>query len=356
MSNVRVVQGCSLTPEEFEAWSLLQQSEPAFDSPYFRPEFTQAVAAVRDDVHVAILEQDGSPVGFFPFQRGSWEIGRPIGGRLSDFQGVIVPGGVEWDADELLRRVGLSAWDFDHLIASQRPFQPFHERTIGSPYIDLSNGYDAWLAERRQEKSETVTQALRKSRKIEREIGPIRCEFHVPERELLTLLMTWKSQQYANSKLTDVFSFPWTVALLERILTQQDSHFSGALSAMYAGDKLLALHFGMVSGGVLHSWFPAYDRDFARYSPGLVMFLELAKTAAAAGIRRIDLGKGTEDYKQSLMSGSIEVAEGSVVCQPLLRTFRRSWRRTGEWVRANPFLEGGPVKMVRQVREWLEFR
>ena len=41
---------------------------PQLDNPFFRPEFTQAVAAVRDDVEVAVLEIQQQPVGFFPYQ------------------------------------------------------------------------------------------------------------------------------------------------------------------------------------------------------------------------------------------------------------------------------------------------
>ena len=36
-----------LTPEQVQAWSRLQREDPAVDSPFFRPEFTQAVAAIR---------------------------------------------------------------------------------------------------------------------------------------------------------------------------------------------------------------------------------------------------------------------------------------------------------------------
>jgi hypothetical protein len=42
------------------------------------------------DVEVAVLIVEGEIVGFFPFQGSRWNIGKPVGGPLCDFQGVIV--------------------------------------------------------------------------------------------------------------------------------------------------------------------------------------------------------------------------------------------------------------------------
>jgi hypothetical protein len=56
---------------------------PALVSPYLSPEFTQLMAAVRDDVFVAVLEQQGEAVGYFPYQRGALRIGKPVGGVMS---------------------------------------------------------------------------------------------------------------------------------------------------------------------------------------------------------------------------------------------------------------------------------
>jgi CelD/BcsL family acetyltransferase involved in cellulose biosynthesis len=87
---------------------------------------------------------------------------------------------------------------------------------------------------------------------------------------------------------------------------------------LYAGDVVAALHLGLRSGQVWHSWFPAYNPDLDRYSPGLVLMLELAAAAASAlGIREIDLGKGEARYKLALATGSVALNEGSVGALPL---------------------------------------
>ena len=77
--NITVVPGDRLTPKHVEVWSRLQREDAAVASPYFRPEFTQAVACVRNDVEVAVMEEDGEPVGFFPYQRRGRNVATPVG-------------------------------------------------------------------------------------------------------------------------------------------------------------------------------------------------------------------------------------------------------------------------------------
>ena len=124
--------------------------------------------------------------------------------------------------------------------------------------------------------------------------------------------------------------------LLDRIRTAGGDGFSGMLSALYMGDVLAAVLLSMRSDAVLHTWFSAYHPDFAQLSPGIILWLELAKVCPDLGIRRIDLGKGPEEYKRHLMSGAIDVAEGSVDLRPVTRIVRRQWRRAYDWARHSP--------------------
>jgi CelD/BcsL family acetyltransferase involved in cellulose biosynthesis len=358
MRTITTLPANRLTAEQLAAWARFQREDPAVDSPYFRPEFTQAVAAVREDVKVAVIEEDGEPAGFFPFQRGRWGIGRPVGGPMSDFQGVIARPGLTWSADELVRGCGLRAWDFDHLVAAQGAFRSFHRVQAESPYMDLSRGFEAYQAERQEAGSMLLRQTLRKTRKAEREVGPLRFEAHTADPRAFAALVEWKAGQYRRTKATNVFAQGWPLRLLERVLGHSGEEFAGMLSALYLGDKLSAVHLWMRSRGVLHSWFPAYDPDLGAYSPGLVLLVEMARQAPALGIRRIDLGKGTKDYKSSFMSGAIALAEGSVALHPLLRMLRHGWHRTRAWMRSSPL--GAPARLAarwtRPLRGWLAFR
>jgi CelD/BcsL family acetyltransferase involved in cellulose biosynthesis len=351
---ITVLPAARLTPAQCEAWARLQEADAALASPYFRPEFTLAVAAVRADVEVAVLEDDGAPVGFFPFQRARWNVGKPVGGRMSDFQGVVARPGLELTADELIRGCGLRGWDFDHVLAAQPLFRPYHAVTAGSPYLDLSRGFEAYKAARASAGSEKLRRVLSKARKIEREVGPLRFESHTTDPRAFAALIDWKCAQYRRTAATNVFGFPWTVALLERVLLETGEAFAGRLSALYVGDQLVAVEYGMRSHAVHHAWFPAYNVEFAKYSPGLILMVELAKAAQRLGIERMDLGKGDTQYKTCFMSGAIPLAEGCVAPHPLLRVLRRGWRHTRAWIRSGPLRLAG--RWTRPLRGWLAFR
>jgi CelD/BcsL family acetyltransferase involved in cellulose biosynthesis len=328
----------------------LQRADRSLEPPFFRPEFTAVVAAIREGVEVAVLEEDGTPVGFFPYERRG-RTAKPVGGRLSDFQGIVARPEAVREPEALLRACGLRAWSFDHLLASQEPFRRYHAVTAPSPVLDLSQGYAAWERAHRGGGSETMAQLHRKARKLAREVGPLRFEFHTNERRVLETLLAWKREQYRRTTTTDITAMPWVVALLERILATDADGFGGVLSALWTGDRLAAVHLGMRSDAVLHSWLPSYDRSLHRCSPGLVLLLRIAEAAAARGIRTIHLGKGPEEYKQQLMSGVVLVAEGCVETRPLVAALRRGTFGVRRWLLSSPLRR--PARGVARAAAWV---
>jgi CelD/BcsL family acetyltransferase involved in cellulose biosynthesis len=63
---------------------------------------------------------------------------------------------------------------------------------------------------------------------------------------------------------------------------------------------------------VLTGWFPAYDPAFARFSPGLILRLLTARSAARAGIEAIELGREGGEYKERLKTGDRLLVETSL--------------------------------------------
>jgi CelD/BcsL family acetyltransferase involved in cellulose biosynthesis len=302
------------------------------------------VAAVRDDVEVAVLEADGEAAGFFPYQRGRRNAGIPVGGILCDFQGVIARPGFTWDAAELLRDCGLSSWRFHHLLAAQQAFGLYHWLTADSAWMDLRGGFDAYCETRRKGRSNVVAGMVRKQKLAAREIGPVRFVPHSDDPRVFQSLVAWKSRQYRRIRSINYLTTPCTMALVKRLLARQDASYRGLLSAVYFGDQLAAVHLGLRSRGVLHVWFPTYEEKLAKYSPGMVFFLELAKAAADMGIERVDLGRGSERFKMSLRSEGTLVAEGAVGLGLLARTARRTWLYARQWGLSSP---------VRRPARWL---
>lgn len=309
--NVRVVPGAALTPEMLARWRTIQEAHDELASPYFSPEFTQLMASVRSDVEVGVMHDGDRIVGFFPFQRGRLGVGRPVGAGYADHQGAIVEPGFALDARQLLHDCGLAMWHFDHLLASQAAFQRFHAVLTESPVVDVSRGLPAYLQDRRRAGRRESGVVERKMRKLEREQGPLRFEVATQDPAALATLLRWKRDQYARTGVADVLAASWIRDALASVQTTRTDGFAGLLSCLYVEDRLIAAHLGIRSRSVWHWWFPAYDDEVGRYSPGLILFLHMIGASPGMGIQTIDLGKGEERYKKSLMTGAVPIAAGT---------------------------------------------
>jgi CelD/BcsL family acetyltransferase involved in cellulose biosynthesis len=322
--NVQVAAATELGPPELDRWSEIQRASSLYRSPFFRPEFTLVVAGIRD-VRVAVIEDGGAVVGFFPFEVGRGRSGRPAGRPFSDYHGVLLDDAVELDPRALVRACGLTTWSFDHLPAELVAFAPYVLGRGRSPYLDLGQGFESYL-EGRRARSE-IRNALRKARKLGRELGPLRLVADSDEAGLLDVLVGWKRRQYRETGVRDVLADAGARELLRLVHEAQGPGFSGVLSVLYAGDVVAAVHLGLRAGPVWHSWFPAYNTDLHRYSPGLALMLELAEAAPALGITEIDLGKGEARYKEALATGAVPLYEGRVGTHALAGRVEASTRR-----------------------------
>jgi CelD/BcsL family acetyltransferase involved in cellulose biosynthesis len=65
------------------------------------------------------------------------------------------------------------------------------------------------------------------------------------------------------------------------------------------------------SRSVWHWWYPAYEPRFARWSPGLLLDLEMAAAAGSLGLRRVDLGRASP-HKARLADAARPAARGEV--------------------------------------------
>jgi CelD/BcsL family acetyltransferase involved in cellulose biosynthesis len=249
-------------------------------------------------------------VGFFPFERHRLGLGLPIGGRLSHYQGLVHAPGMDWDPQELLRGCRLSAWRFDNLVVEQQPFKPYHEVAAPSPVIKLADGFDAYYAGLRARSPRFCRELARKGRKLRREVGDLRVVTDSRDSGPLHKLVAWKSEQYRRTGCADSFRRSAMVGLLEALLASGSCHASGLLSALYAGDQLVAAQFGLRSGPLLTGWYTAYDPQFARYSPGLIHLRHMTEQLAGCGIRTISMGKGSRKYTRPLKNDDVLLAEG----------------------------------------------
>ncbi len=351
MVQISVIHPSDLGEPELDRWRKFQDADPEQDNPFLSPEFVQNVGILRPYVRVAVIGDGSGIAGFFPFEKHRLGIGRPVAAGLTDLQGMVYAQGLELDAGRLLRAAGLATWEFDHLSVAQPMFAPHHAARFPSPAIDIADGFDAYLTALRRRSPKTHKMTRYQRGRLGREVGEVRHVAESADGAALRELLAWKSAQYRRTGRTDRFAHPWIVELVERLHAIRTDRFAGALSLLYAGDRLIAGHFGLRTGTRLCMWFPTYDVEYARYSPGMVMHLDIARDFAAMGLTLIDMGRGEKDYKEKLKTRDLEVAEGRVArpspgaaVQWLARTPVRALRNT---VLANPVLRDRADRVLK---------
>ena len=302
----RIIKPDQLTGDEIREWTRLARSNSALCSPFFMPEFTQATGFVHGGVRVVIAEQDGVPVGFLPFQHERRGQRVAVGGSLNDFQGLISDADADCDFAELLRHAGIDLLNCSKLLDWQAQMSPFILRRNPSPIIDLSAGFEGWESGLKDNGCEQLKQLARKERKLGRECGDVRFKFHTTSDSVLQTLVRWKRDQYSRTGELDVFSLNWPAHLLSHLLSS-DSPLQPVLSALYAGKVLVAAHYGLSNASVCHWWFPGYDPEYGKYSPGKILLRHILKESASRGITRFDFGAGDESYKDSFANNSVDI-------------------------------------------------
>ena len=320
----------------------MQRETGSLANPFLCPEFAIAVDRFRPDARLAVLADGPTIVGFFPFQRRRFGIGVPIGSGLTDCQGLIHAPAVEWNPRELLSACKLTEWQFDHLVAGQTPFERYVSAVLPSPVIDLTGGFTAYQEKLRVKSPRFGGDVARKARNLQRQAGELGFVVDSRDASALRMLMKWKSDQYRRNGWVDVFARPWIIDLIDYLFTIHSNRFAGLLSILYAGGMPIAGHFGIRSRHILAHWFPAYDVRFGKQSPGLIQHLRMAEETTTVGIGIIDMGTGSERYKQTLKSHDLFVAEGVVArsmlsaCAHRVRSAQADWAR--RHVKRHPML------------------
>ena len=308
-----VIPATELSPAMWASWHQLQQQNSTLRNPFFCPEFTQAAARVRSDIHVGILfDEHKLPIAFLPFKKTGASRATAI--DLSDYHGLISAVDQQVDLPKLIRAWGLKSFDFRYVPTNQVAFQSSLVEQSDSPSIDLAF-------------AGALNKEERKLRKLSREVGPVRFEPHVDDPIALQQLIEWKRFHCQRTGFFDLLKDPWARKFLADLQQVETSHFAGRLSALYAGDQLVAAHMGLQSATVWHWWFPSYNPDLSKYSPGLLMLLHLIGHAREEGFAEFDFGVGEEGFKQRFATGCIPCGRGRVTATAWQhKVYQAQWR------------------------------
>ncbi len=342
---IKVFPARDLPHDLFSMWVQIQESVPELASPFFRPEFTQAVARVRDDAFVAVID-DGA--AFFSFQRGARGAGRPVGGAMSDYHGLIAPPANGYDVAMIVRECGLSSWQFENVPADQPGFRPWSNAEADSLFVDVTRIGQLWSGK-------WLTDFNRKRRTLESKLGKLELELESSDLSVLDLCMDWKSAQYRRTGQFDLFETDWARQVLQQLAAHRSQPFAGVLSVLRAGGQPIAAHFGIRSSSVWHHWFPAYDLEYKRYSPGLLLLTGMIERASELGIKVLDFGRGEYDYKLRVANGRTAILSGCVTNGPAFFAFRQK-EKFKNWMKTSDLVPRQLLQAARQIYAQKRFR
>lgn len=324
VDTISVIRWQELSEGDSLQWERIRSSRPEFQTPFFSFAFARAVHATRGDVLVALLKHQGETVGYFPHHRVGTNI-YPVGRRYNDAHGVIASAETEFTWSELLAAIGGKGFEFHSLVGPDRHrMSPVNiAGTVGSYLTSLGDDSRAAL-KRIEQEHRTMAKQAQKTRKLEREIGTLRLEVDSKSSEQLANAIELKRAHYRRTNILDLFHTPWTQELVKNLARNPANEAHVMLSLLWAGDRVVASHIGFREGELLHYWFPAYDIQYRKYSPGSALFIELVRRASEHGIKAIDMGFGEQPYKRKQTDTQTDVAFGYVSDSSLRRTMYRA--------------------------------
>ncbi len=303
-------------------WQDIRSSSTIFRSPFFSSSFIEQVARLIPHVEIGVAVQDGRAVAIFPFQRQGRATAKPVGLGINDAHGLIACAGVGPGLREMMEACRINSFPFHAAPCEASEIARYQLGTTKSYLADLMvdpQGYEHYLRETRN----TIDKQAQKTRRMIRDLGPLKFEFDCRDPGVLDSLIELKCEQYRRTHTYCILGVPWIQRLLRNMHAEVDAPVRGVLNALYAGDKLVAMHFGILEGDLLHYWFPVFDAAYGFGSPGTQLFLDVAREARERGVVAIDMGYGEQPYKTKLTNVITEMSYGLVDGNPL----RQVWHR-----------------------------
>jgi len=287
----------------------------SFPTAFLSPTYVRTAGDIFD-VHVCRIIHDGTTVAFFPFQYKTSlhrmiRVGERVGAHLCDYFGVVARDGFQISPNELLRLSKLNAILFSNLDESQTAYGLVGEHFEVGLRTEIPAGEVVLpMSGPRSDRKLANDTRRRRAHLIDR-FGPIRFTLREEySRVRLDALILEKRAQYRRTGAIDALAVPATRELLHKLAQTSDSNCSGIFSSLYAGDTWVAFHFGLVSQGTLHYWFPVYNSSLGQYSPGRLLLTEIIAQCSAHGLNCIDRGVGDTIAKRDFATSEHRFSRG----------------------------------------------
>ncbi|MBS7697322.1 MULTISPECIES: GNAT family N-acetyltransferase [unclassified Chelatococcus] len=282
---------------------------------------TIGVARGSQGLLVTISDDDG-PVCRFAFAREiRWgtRILRFMDGGVADYGAPVIRRGYRFEADTFrgLWRAAVGALPRVDAL-DLRKIAP---TVLGTPnplmhleiqasddrgsYIAPGPDLDAYI--RDPARLGQARQAESKLMKLQRQ-NRVAMDFNPPGAALPAILdftLRHKSAQYISTIGLDVLDLPGQRAFFTQLAERPEAKALRTVAAASIDGQLAATHLGYRRGNHLYYILPSLDRArFGKTSIGSVLLLEVLRHLAGSDGAVIDLGCGTERWKDAWMTGS----------------------------------------------------
>lgn len=283
-----------------DIWAVFDQiraSSARYDDPMFDPLFARLVADCRRDAWLGLALDGGELVGFWPLHRHGTDWARPIGGPFADCQAPVISERLDLAPAEFLAGLGLAGITMTGY--TPRPGEPCRtdERT-GAHLSVLDQGLDQFFTEQKRLYPKHDKKMRRLRRNLSRAHKTITVSYDDPDDAHLDRLIEIKQDQYRRTGRHDVLAAPWARTFVRKLRTARGPRFRAVLTTLCIDGRFAAGAFNLCSDRVVHGWITAYEREFAEFSPGLMLVDEILGGMPARGLTLYDAGPGLEHYKK----------------------------------------------------------
>lgn len=330
------VKACQdLTADEIALWKKTTREKSEYRSAFYTYSFFAAVSAVYQDVYVSIICQNGQIVCFFPFQlmRGMGRLclaGERMGEEMSDYFAPIYTADVLISSNQFMKLTGLHYFYFTHLeehFVKERGIDAFQpEIGLRINFRKTNQDYSDCLKEGHKS---LYPDTKRREKKAIQDKGELKFIFESQERGDYAFLLEKKNAQYERTKRVGYFRKERT-ELLDYLFKHENDEFKTILSTLSFGGNLMAAHLGMFYQGILHYWFPVYDFEAQKYSPGRLLLCKIIEAAGEHGIDELDFGLGDAQYKREFGNEEYQCFR-EVWVKPSLRGVFYKAKQSLEW-------------------------
>jgi CelD/BcsL family acetyltransferase involved in cellulose biosynthesis len=300
----RIIEPAALPVADRSIWIALLTKE-GWRSPLLHPDFALMMAQCRSDTRIIIGVDRAGKHAFLPVQLRPGSVCRPIGAAYSDLHDLVAEDGCTLSAGELLQGVGLKSYRFFAFLSE------YGSRDGEASHYDARLHDGAAFEQLRAKNAKSFKKFGRLARKLEREVGEV--ELRVDDRDSMRFdqLMQWKQTQFARTGRHNVLAPEWAARMMRLSYADRSAQIAGRLITLVVDGQLLAAEFGLFGDGIYHPWIAAYNDDYSRYSPGILLMYHLFENMPNNGIWRYDLGRSGPGYKSAFSNVTFPTYRGS---------------------------------------------